>query len=66
MGSRPCAVPVVPGLLHVAQFWLSTINFACNSLVSISARDFVTSEFQRFLSLLKFVPIELRAKFVWR
>ena len=66
MGSRPCAVPVVPGLLHVAQFWLSIINFACNSPAACSNIEFASLELQRVLGLLKFGPIELHAKFVWR
>ena len=53
------------GLLHVAQFWLSIINFACNSPAACSNIEFASLELQRFLGLLKFGPIELHAKFVW-
>ena len=75
MGSCPlcCALSVVrrlvvwpgPGLLHVAQFWLSIINFACNSPAACSNIEFASLELQRFLGLLKVGPIELHAKFVW-
>ena len=53
------------GLLHVAQFWLSIITFACNSPAACSNIEFASLELQRFLGLLKFGPIELHAKFVW-
>ena len=56
----------VPGLLYVAQLWLSIINFACNSPAAYSNIEFASLELQRFLGLLNFVPIELHAKFVWR
>ena len=54
-----------PGLLYVAQWWLSIINFACNSPVACSNIEFASLELQRFLGLLKFGPIELHAKFIW-
>ena len=53
------------GLLHVAQFWLPIITFACNSPAACSNIEFASLELQRFLGLLKFGPIELHAKFVW-
>ena len=40
-------------------------NFACNSLVTISNREFAALELQRFLALLNLRPIELHATFVW-
>ena len=67
--ARPCLRPPAPrlgpGLLHVAQFWLSIITFACNSPAACSNIEFASLELQRFLGLLKFGPIELHAKFVW-
>ena len=63
---RPRAPLPGPGLLYVAQWWLSIINFACNSPVACSNIEFASLELQRFLGLLKFGPIELHAKFVWR
>ena len=41
-------------------------NFACNSPAACSNIEFASLELQRFLGLLKFGPIELHAKFVWR
>ena len=41
-------------------------NFACNSPAACSNIEFASLELQRFLRLLKFGPIELHAKFVWR
>ena len=41
------------------------VNFACNSPAACSNIEFASLELQRFLGLLKFVPIELHAKFVW-
>ena len=41
-------------------------NFACNSPAACSNIEFASLELQRFLCLLKFGPIELHAKFVWR
>ena len=38
-------------------------NFACNSLVTISNREFATLELQRFLTWLNLRPIELHATF---
>ena len=68
--ARPCRRPRAPlpgpGLLYVAQWWLSIINFACNSPVACSNIEFASLELQRYLGLLKFGPIELHAKFVWR
>ena len=62
---RPRAPLPGPGLLYVAQWWLSIINFACNSPVACSNIEFASLELQRFQGLLKFGPIELHAKFVW-
>ena len=62
---RPRAPQPGPGLLYVAQRWLSIINFACNSPVACSNIEFASLELQRFLGLLKFGPIELHAKFIW-
>ena len=62
---RPRAPLPGPGLLYVAQWWLSIINFACNSPVACSNIEFASLELQRFLGLLKFGPIELHAKFIW-
>ena len=42
------------------------VNFACNSPAACSNIEFASLELQRFLGLLKFGPIELHAKFVWR
>ena len=39
-------------------------NFACNSLVTISNREFAALELQRFLTLLNLRPIELHATFL--
>ena len=68
MLSRPCRHPRAPrpgpGLLYVAQLWLSLINFACNSPAACSNIEFASLELQRFLGLLKFGLIELHAKFV--
>ena len=79
-GRRPAREPSAPrafgsarrlvvrpglGLLHVAQFWLSIITFACNSPAACSNIEFASLQLQRFLGLLKFGPIELHAKFVW-
>ena len=44
----------------------SLINFACISPAAYSNIEFASLELQRFLGLLKFGPIELHAKFVWR
>ena len=38
-----------------------TTNFACNSPATISNHEFIALEFQRFLGLLNFWPIELHA-----
>ena len=38
-------------------------NFACNSLVTISNREFAALELQRFLTWLNLRPIELHATF---
>ena len=62
---RPRAPQPGPGLLYVAQRWLSIINFACNSPVACSNIEFASLELQRFQGLLKFGPIELHAKFIW-
>ena len=42
-----------------------TINFARNSLATISNFEFAALELQRFLALLNLRPIELHATFVW-
>ena len=62
---RPPAPQPGPGLMYVAQLWLSIINFACNSPTACSNIEFASLELQRFLGLLKFGLIELHAKFVW-
>ncbi|EPD73062.1 hypothetical protein HMPREF1478_00709 [Actinomyces sp. HPA0247] len=66
--ARPCRRPPAPrpgpGLLYVAQLWLSIINFACNSPAACSNIEFASLELQRFLGLLKFGLTELHAKFV--
>ena len=66
---RCCLVrPVVskPGQALPPPTGRSLINFACNSPVACSNIEFASLELQRFLGLLKFGPIELHAKFVWR
>ena len=63
--ARRLVVRPGPGLLYVAQLWLSIINFACNSPAACSNIEFASLELQRFLGSLKFGPIELHAKFVW-
>ena len=56
--------PVGPAsvLAHIA---VELPNFACNSPTTLSNPEMRSLELQRFLGLLKFVPIELHAKFVW-
>ena len=61
---RPRAPQPGPGLLYVAQRWLSIINFACNSPVACSNIEFASLELQRFQTLLKLHPIELHATFL--
>ena len=61
---RPPAPRPGPGVLYVAQLWLSIINFACNSPAACSNIEFASLELQRFLGLLKFGLTELHAKFV--
>ena len=53
------------GLLHVAQFWLSIINFACNSPAACSNIEFASLELQRFPAVSKNYRLKLCAKFVW-
>ena len=48
--------------LHASIAGHST-NFACNSLVTISNREFAALELQRFLTWLNLRPIELHATF---
>ena len=60
-------LPVGPGCLMCP--WAAArphSNFACNSPAACSNIEFASLELQRFLGLLKFGPIELHAKFVWR
>ena len=45
---------------------LSSPNFACNSLETLSNHELTTLELQRFQTLLKLLPIELHARFGWR
>ena len=47
----------------VADVLLGPSNFACNSLGVISNHEFTPLGFQRFLTLLKILPIELHATF---
>ena len=59
---------VVPGHTHLSPVFAPRtaehpINFACNSLATISNREFVALELQRFLTLLNLRSIELHATF---
>ena len=47
----------------VADVLLGPSNFACNSLGVISNHEFTPLGFQRFLTLLKILPIELHATY---
>ena len=56
------------GALHIggvgcADVLLGPSNFACNSLGVISNHEFTPLGFQRFLTLLKILPIELHATY---
>ena len=55
------------GPLHLQPSYASiaghSTNFACNSLVTISNREFAALELQRFLTWLNLRPIELHATF---
>ena len=61
---RPRALRPGPGLLHVAQLWLSIRNFARNSRLAVSNFEFVSLELQRFREVSKNDRDKLRAKFI--
>ena len=70
--ARPCppdppapSTPVGPGvLMRIHIIAEPTPNFARNSPATASSFEFRSLELQRFLTLLKLHPIELRAIFV--
>ena len=66
--ARPCVPSGPSGALHIggvgcADVLLGPSNFACNSLGVISNHEFTPLGFQRFLTLLKILPIELHATY---
>ena len=52
-----------PRVVQFPPSWLSSSNFACNSPTTLSNPEIRSLELQRFQTLLKLHPIELRAKF---
>ena len=60
--TRPHAQASHPAITHVIP--APTTNSACNSPTTISNLEFRSLELQRFQTLLKLLPIELRATFL--